>query len=214
VFDRTRTKLAGLAGRATAATEQLRVRTHLWRAERRLRARDGERAALLDRLRAYRRAGAYPRHDAFSRTPLFRDGRGTLCAVAHLAATDGRADVVDATAATDNRVDLSTDEPPPALAGWLADAPLSRPEAALVQPAYGGGGGVVLDRCAVLSCAHLRFLVVSWGLVTLFLLEGAVYLLAERVGLSPVRSAATLVGAWLAGSATVGAVAFLVLASV
>jgi hypothetical protein len=215
VFRRTRAALAGLAGRATAATERLRLRTHLWRAERRLRARgdDGERGAALDRLRAYRRAGAYPRHDAFDRTPLFRDDRGTPCAVGHLAAADGRTDVVDRVAAADNRVDLTADDPPPALAAWLADAPLSRAEAALVQPAY-GGGGLVVDRCSVLTCAELRFLVVSWALITGFLLEGAVYLFAERAGLSPLRRAAALVGTGAAGTAALAAAALVVLANV
>lgn len=157
--------------------ERFRVRTHLARTAARLRLApppDGvdpaARRRFLDELRRYRRRGAFPRNAAAAgRTPVFRDDRGVRCAVGQLAAADGHADVVQAVAAADNTVDLERHEPPASLAGWLRMAPLTRAEAARVQPTYG-------PHCPPpLSCAQLGLAVWSAGLGALFGLEWLLY---------------------------------------
>lgn len=133
--------------------ERARVRRHLRLAERTLRRarvdhlgapqRAARRRALKD-LRAYRRRGVFPRNTDFpgQRVPYLRDRFGTSCAVAHLAESFGRGDLIDALQAHDNHVLLAGEEGGP-LAEWLRDAGLSEEEAARVQPSYDHGGLVV-----------------------------------------------------------------------
>ena len=97
------------------------------------------RARLIGWLRQYRDAGVFPRNDRFEApTPIFRDARGTLCAMAYLIERSGRGDLVDRVAATRNYAfipDLADD---PALVRWLDSAGLSVAEAARIQPSYPG----------------------------------------------------------------------------
>lgn len=166
---RTRPEHAVARIRRVAARE--RIRLHLVSAEVLLRLRGpppgadpSRRTAHLDALRTYWRRGDFPTNRDFpAPTPYFRDADGVQYAVAELAAADGREDVVDAVAHDANHVDLETDEPPPALEAWLADAPLTEREAAYVQPAYPPGPPAwATEALAVLLVGVVSFLDVQF----------------------------------------------------
>jgi hypothetical protein len=129
--------------------ERKRIETHLERVEEELRARetahltpDQREARLLqlDRLRAYRLAGEFPRNVELPgrRAPVFRDDRGVLCAMGFLLAVDGHGELVDRVARTRNlaRIPELADES--GLLDWLHANGLSVDEATWIQPAYEG----------------------------------------------------------------------------
>lgn len=134
------------AAESPAARERRRIRAHLRRAERSARRastahldplRRRVRALLLDELAAYRARGLFPSNVAVpGLNPVFVDGAGTRCAVAHLLDAAGGSALVADLAARRNLayVDDLADEP--RLVAWLAAAGLSLAEAAAIQPGY------------------------------------------------------------------------------
>jgi hypothetical protein len=106
-------------------------------------AQRARRSDVMARLAAYRDRGVFPHNYDFpgQAMPYFVDrGTGTLCAVAHLMATDGHRDVVDRVATANNNVwvaELSGDS---AFNAWLDDAGLTLAEAARIQVPYVDGG--------------------------------------------------------------------------
>jgi hypothetical protein len=129
--------------------ERRRIETHLERVEEELRAREPvhlsprqreARLRQLDRLRAYRLAGEFPRNVELPgrRVPVFRDDRGVLCAVGFLLAADGHGELVDRVARTRNRARIPDLADEPGLLEWLHASGLSVDEATWIQPAYEG----------------------------------------------------------------------------
>jgi hypothetical protein len=96
------------------------------------------RTALIGWLREYRDAGRYPRNDLFPElaTPFFRDGHGSLCAMAYLIERSGRGDLVDRVASTQNNAFIAELANDPELRVWLDSVGLSVTEAARIQPTY------------------------------------------------------------------------------
>ena len=119
--------LAGLV--VAPAAEVQRVQAHLLGAELQLSAR-GElkphpsRAITLERLRAYRTAGRFPKNRDFpsQRVPYFRDADGTLCAVAWLLWESGEHRLVEHVVATRNNATVHQLADEPGLTGWLEAA--------------------------------------------------------------------------------------------
>jgi hypothetical protein len=101
------------------------------------------RAELIEWLRAYRDAGSFPRNDLFPdrSVPYFRDGRGTLCAMAYLIDRSGRGDLVDRIARTRNNAFIRELADDASLVQWLEGVGLTVAEAARIQPTYGGDFG-------------------------------------------------------------------------
>ncbi|MFB6172093.1 MAG: hypothetical protein ABEJ23_06130 [Haloarculaceae archaeon] len=138
-------RVADVLDAARLAVDDVRVRTHLRRTERALRATDTDhldparrvrRERALDDLRDYRRPGAFPRNrEARGRAPCFVGAEGRPCAVAHLLLADGRDDLVAAVAAADNTVRIEDLQGGPVVE-WLADHGLTQAEAARIQPSY------------------------------------------------------------------------------
>ncbi len=131
----------------TFSSEQARIRAHLEAvAERLARVDDSSLAPALrdarqrnlDRLRAYARAGAFPRKPANmpGRIPNFLDDRGNVCAVGYLVEQDLGRDAVVAVA-RDYQFDYVPYIDSPALADWQATSGLSTLELTMIQPQYG-----------------------------------------------------------------------------
>src|SRR6185295_9997746 len=91
----------------------------------------------IERVRAYRRAGKFPRNTLVEnqRVPIFVDDKGTPCAVANLMIQDGRQNDVLAIARTNNLVRVMEVHDGP-LVDWLLHSGLLQEEAALIQPSY------------------------------------------------------------------------------
>lgn len=126
------------------AVDDVRIRAHLRRAERDLRATDHDlppmqaerREHAFDHLRTYRRRGEFPRNrEDPERTPCFVDRAGTPCAVGSILLADGQDDLVDAVAGTKNTVRLEDLEGGP-IVEWLEENGLAQEEAARIQPTY------------------------------------------------------------------------------
>jgi hypothetical protein len=129
------------------ADEDLRIATHLEFVERMLRSRDvthlshdllRERLRNLDRLHAYRIGGIFPRnYDVPGRRPCFIDRDGRICAVGYLVACSAG---LDAAAAIDARYHNAyiAEMSAPLVERWIARSGLTREEAAMIQPTYGG----------------------------------------------------------------------------
>lgn len=126
--------------------DRWRIRRHLFRVERHLRAvspsglRSDQRQArlrYLDHLRVYRERGEFPvQHDLTQNLrPCFRDGAGRVCAVAHLMQMSGFASTVEHVALTQNSARVRRINPA-LLAEWLPGSGLSIDELALIQPSY------------------------------------------------------------------------------
>lgn len=102
-------------------------------------AQQARRADLIQWLRDYRAAAAFPKNDRFeTATPFFRDSEGTLCAMAYLIDRSGRSDIVNKVAATRNNAYIRELADDPALIAWLDSSGLSVAEAGRIQPAYDG----------------------------------------------------------------------------
>ncbi len=135
------------------AAERARIRAHLERVEAELRTAPTDhlpeevqvaREQQVEVLREYRKRGVFPRNLAYphAKVPVFVDDRGVHCAVGYLLHRSGADSVVTQIAERRNfaRVPELADEP--GLAEWLASVGLSLEEAARIQPAYCGDGGM------------------------------------------------------------------------
>jgi hypothetical protein len=133
---------------AHRTVERVRIREHLRRTERALRAVDRpdlsteqrhHREHHLDRLRAYWRRGRFPsNHAEPGRAPAFVSDDGTRCAVAALLEPD-HPDLVVRTAAAANTVRVEAIEGTPledSLTAWAEHNGFTRDELARVQPSY------------------------------------------------------------------------------
>jgi hypothetical protein len=90
----------------------------------------------IDALRAYSDAGKFPRNRvAPGKLNVFRDEDGHLCAVANLVHLDGRDDLVDATAKSNNFVRVA-EEQSGALHDWVLESGFTREEIAVIQEPY------------------------------------------------------------------------------
>jgi len=135
--------------------EAIRLRAHFDSVDRELRVRDvstltarqrASRTRLISWLRDYRNAQQFPVNDQFSdrMVPIFRDSRGTLCAMAYLIDRSGRGDIVDHVARTRNNAFIPELTDDPELVAWLETSGLSVKEAARVQPTYGPPGPIII----------------------------------------------------------------------
>jgi hypothetical protein len=128
------------------ALEREAIASHLRRVEEALRKaptdhldedRRAARIALLDELRAYREAGAFPRNLAApGRVPVFVDDRGIHCAVGYLLHRTGADEIVQSIRESRNLALLPDLLDEPGLAGWLDAHGLEAGEAAWIQPMY------------------------------------------------------------------------------
>lgn len=138
--------------------ERDRIRAHLRSVEQKLEARDvahlteekqEARRRQLQVLREYRQRGLFPRNTAFpdAKVPVFVDDRGVHCAVGYLMHRSGADSIVQRISESRNfaRVPDLADEP--GLSEWLTSVGLSLDEAAHIQPAYCGGGGIGFGPC-------------------------------------------------------------------
>ena len=150
--------LPGIPSAAFVAAERNRIQRHLARVEAELTGVDvshlppevqAARTEQIRVLRDYRERGLFPRNLDVPRgkVPVFVDDRGVHCAVGYLMHRSGADDLVDRIASTRNlaRVPELVDEP--GLAEWLSSVGLSVEEAARIQPAYCGAGGVGWGPC-------------------------------------------------------------------
>jgi len=162
-----------------------RVREHLGRTERALRAaptdeRAEARARQLDRLREYRERGEFPRNRHVSeRSPVFVDDSGTHCAVGYLLREDGRADLVREVVERDNTVrveDLADDDP---VLDWAETNGLSREDLARIQPGYGFGVRLATT-CGPMSCEVAAVVASAAGIAVAGALEWVGYRLCGR----------------------------------
>lgn len=97
------------------------------------------REAALDELERYIARGEFPRRtdDTFAgRRPRFIDDRGVHCAVGHLIAASGEAELARAINAT-HEYDYVRDIDEPALVAWAKRAGFTLDELAMIQPTYG-----------------------------------------------------------------------------
>ena len=132
------------------ALERTRLRLHFARVRLLLRAAPAPagvcpaaRARSLAQLEAYARAGRFPLHGGRGRRrPVFVDHVGTHCAVGHLLAVNGHADLVRGIQAERNYAFIPDLAPVPGLLPALSTLGLTAQEAALIQPTYGVGPGL------------------------------------------------------------------------
>lgn len=96
-----------------------------------------ERRALnIERLRAYREAGVYPRNRVVdAQANVFVDEDGHHCAVANLMRLDGETDLIAQTAANNNLVVLADVHDGP-LNDWMLNSGFTRAEIARIQEPY------------------------------------------------------------------------------
>jgi hypothetical protein len=130
--------------------EAARLRAHFDSVLTELHARDvatlqpsqrTARTELVQALVRYRDNGVFPHNHDFvgAHVPYFRDEHGTLCAMAHLVATSGRHDIVEAIAMHRNNASIPQLATDPQLGAWLDSVGLTVAEAARIQPTYNGG---------------------------------------------------------------------------
>jgi hypothetical protein len=126
--------------------ERSRIARHIRRAESRARTRDLStltrvqrliRELLLGEVAAYVEDGRFPKNREFPwKMPVFVDGEGTRCAMAHLMEVGGAADLVERIRNTSNFAFVRELAHMPEVASWLEAAGLDVDEAALIQPQY------------------------------------------------------------------------------
>jgi hypothetical protein len=178
-----------------------RVREHLRRTERALRVADTShldeerhrrRMAALDALRAYRQQGAVPTNRSVpERAPQFVGADGVPCAVAAMLRADGRTELVERVAATDNAVRLEDVEDGP-LVEWLDETGLTRAEAARIQPTYPSEVQFVTD-CGPVGCALARTIATVAGVGAAAVAEYVGYrLVGDRFPANPLKRRAWL----------------------
>ncbi len=148
-----------------AQREHARVRAHLEGALREVtagrapasQAARSRRRTVLERLRDYIDAGAYPINDV-SRdpTPIFIDRRGNRCAVAALLEATGEHALVNRIADAENLARVAQLARHGALRSWLRQYGLSVDDAARIQPAYHAHTEVDwTPTVSVIAAAHL-----------------------------------------------------------
>jgi hypothetical protein len=139
--------------------DRARIQRHLAAVEADLRARDTshlpptlrrERSRNLDRLRAYRLTGEFPRNSDHpgERVPYFIDDDGVVCAVGHLVVESGFVAVAEEIHATENNTRL-LDMTHAALPAWIAASGLTAEECARIQPNYCNCGDDYAPVCGV-----------------------------------------------------------------
>lgn len=139
-----------MLARLWLALERTRLRLHFARVRLLLRAAPAPaglcpvaRARSLGQLDAYARAGRFPLHGGRGkRRPVFVDHAGTHCAVGHLLAANGHADLVRGIRAERNHAFIPGLAPVPGVLPALSTLGLTAREAALIQPEYRSGGSV------------------------------------------------------------------------
>lgn len=123
--------------------EKRHIQAHLALTELRLRfvrpKNTVNRQLVLDILQDYWKAGMFPinTHKTARRTPVFIDDKGTYCAVGHLLAQTGYVGLASEIN-QDNKFVLVEKLNNRKAEAWLNKYGLSREEAALIQPGYGG----------------------------------------------------------------------------
>lgn len=127
-------------------SEKIRIKTHLQYVINLLERSDTNhlnaeqkqnRRHLIQLLEGYKEAGEFPKNRHFqTRSPVFIDDDGNLCAVGYLIAqTEG----IEAakTINRDHKFDYIKDIDPKLIDGWLAKNGITKTEAAMIQPMYG-----------------------------------------------------------------------------
>ena len=192
----------------SAEGEFARVRAHFDTVLAELGSRDltglsesqrSKRALLVTTLMAYRDRGAFPKNYDFPDrfVPYFVDRKtGVHCAVAHLLAATGRADIVDRVRRANNNVRVADLAGDTAFVSWLDASGLTLDEAARIQPSYGGARDVDDQR----DQSYRNASVVALSLSTF----ATVWNLTNQSGDRPVVSKIGIV----IGAATVGLGAF------
>lgn len=129
-----------------ATLEEVRIKTHLEFVADLLKEKDTSdlnssqienRWKLIALLEDYKEAGIFPKNRHFkTRSPVFIDEDGNLCAVGYLIAqTEGLEAAKEIN--RQHKFDYIKDINPKLIDGWLAENGLSRKEAAMIQPMYG-----------------------------------------------------------------------------
>ena len=132
--------------------EDLRIKTHLEYIEKFLRNKEvvglapelqRRRNELLDLLHIYWETGVFPRNYDYikNRKPCFIDKDDRICAVGYLIEkTAGRktAEIINSRHKYEEILVMNDK----VVDGWIASSGLSKVECAMIQPAYGGGGGL------------------------------------------------------------------------
>ncbi|MCY1064608.1 hypothetical protein OV090_07540 [Nannocystis sp. RBIL2] len=127
--------------------ERVRLRAHFREVMAELRARDVSelsdaqrqaRARLIAELERYAAAGRFPHNHCVPghRVPVFVDGHGTRCAVAHLIESTGHAALVARVAASRNLGWIHEIAADAELRRWLDECGISAAEAGRIQPSY------------------------------------------------------------------------------
>lgn len=147
-----------------------RIREHLRRTERDLRAKDPDlsparrrrRERLLDHLRDYWQRGRLPTNrESPERVPCFVGANGEPCAMAYLLQQAGRDDLVREVMATEPTLRLEDVEDGP-LVEWIEHHGLTREEAARIQPSYPHAVHFATD-CGPLPCLIVQAVVALVG---------------------------------------------------
>ena len=128
--------------------DDLCLRTHLRRVEKRLTARDVShlshrqqvaRRRQFDALTQYWKSGVFPRNSDFPtrRVPYFIDSGGRVCAVGHLLITSGQIELARQLAQAANNAYIE-DVKSPELDEWTSESGMTKEELAMIQPVYSG----------------------------------------------------------------------------
>jgi hypothetical protein len=138
--------VVGCADADDRSREIARVRAHLERVERELRAstpadldatQAANRAEVIRKLRQYIDAEQYPANRISEEmTPIFIDGDGARCALAALLEASGHQALVQRIARTQNLAYVEELKDDPELKAWLTEHGVTLIEAARIQPEY------------------------------------------------------------------------------
>lgn len=104
--------------------------------EERIETLRSRRERHIEHLYEYVEARVFPENSYVEgRTPVFRDAKGTTCAVAYLMLRSGAGDLVDSIARSRNFIRVMEIQEGPAL-DWILSSGLTQEECALIQPTY------------------------------------------------------------------------------
>jgi len=135
--------------------DSIRIKIHLEYVEQKLRARPVEhltrqqqtnRINHLNLLREYRKRGEFPHNDGHpaERRPTFIDENGNICAVGYLVEQTLGRETAEALNQHYKYAYLE-DIDHPKFENWVEQSGLTKQELAMIQPAYDGRGGIVID---------------------------------------------------------------------